>query len=128
MIWIFGALLVLVAGIVVASFLLIKFVFFAILALYGLVGIILFLVFGPEHLAAVIVGTLFWGTIILFALKSTFLGASETIIPQKDGSNETAASFKPDVDLLVSEDNSNKVSKNLLMDIAVNLVRLLMMK
>jgi uncharacterized membrane protein YeiB len=128
MIWIFGALLVLVAGIVVASFLLIKFVFFAILAMYGLVGIILFLVFGPEHLAAVIVGTLFWGTIILFALKSTFLGASETIIPQKDGSNETAASFKPDVDLLVSEDNSNKVSKNLLMDIAVNLVRLLMMK
>ena len=128
MIWLFGALLVLVAGIVVASFLLIKFVFFAILAMYGLVGIILFLVFGPEHLAAVIVGTLFWGTIILFALKSTFLGASETIIPQKDGSNETAASFKPDVDLLVSEDNSNKVSKNLLMDIAVNLVRLLMMK
>ena len=128
MIWIFGALLVLVAGIVVASFLLIKFVFFAILALYGLVGIILFLVFGPEHLAAVIVGTLFLGTIILFALKATFLGASETIIPQKDGSNETAASFKPDVDLLVSEDNSNKVSKNLLMDIAVNLVRLLMMK
>ena len=128
MIWIFGALFVLVAGIVVASFLLIKFVFFAILALYGLVGIILFLVFGPEHLAAVIVGTLFWGTIILFALKSTFLDASETIIPQKDGSNETAASFKPDVDLLVSEDNSNKVSKNLLMDIAVNLVRLLMMK
>ena len=128
MIWIFGALLVLVAGIVVASFLLIKFVFFAILALYGLVGIILFLVFGPEHLAAVIVGTLFLGTIILFALKATFLDASETIIPQKDGSNETAASFKPDVDLLVSEDNSNKVSKNLLMDIAVNLVRLLMMK
>ena len=128
MIWIFGALLVLVAGIVVASFLLIKFVFFAILALYGLVGIILFLVFGPEHLAAVIVGTLFLGTVILFALKATFLGASETIIPQKDGSNETAASFKPDVDLLVSEDNSNKVSKNLLMDIAVNLVRLLMMK
>jgi uncharacterized membrane protein YeiB len=128
MIWLFGALLVLVAGIVVASFLLIKFVFFAILALYGLVGIILFLVFGPEHLAAVIVGTLFLGTVILFALKATFLGASETIIPQKDGSNETAASFKPDVDLLVSEDNSNKVSKNLLMDIAVNLVRLLMMK
>ena len=128
MIWIFGALLVLIAGIVVASFLLIKFVLFAILALYGLVGIILFLVFGPEHLAAVIVGTLFWGTIILFALKATFLGASETIIPQKDGSNETAASFKPDVDLLVSEDNSNKVIKNLLMDIAVNLVRLLMMK
>ena len=128
MIWIFGALLVLVAGIVVASFLLIKFVFFAILALYGLVGIILFLVFGPEHLAAVIVGTLFLGTIILFALKATFLDSSETIIPQKDGSNETAASFKPDVDLLVSEDNSNKVSKNLLMDIAVNLVRLLMMK
>ena len=128
MIWIFGALLVLVAGIVVASFLLIKFVFFAILAMYGLVGIILFLVFGPEHLAAVIVGTLFLGTIILFALKATFLDSSETIIPQKDGSNETAASFKPDVDLLVSEDNSNKVSKNLLMDIAVNLVRLLMMK
>ena len=128
MIWIFGALLVLVAGIVVASFLLIKFVFFAILALYGLVGIILFLVFGPEHLAAVIVGTFFLGTIILFALKATFLDSSETIIPQKDGSNETAASFKPDVDLLVSEGNSNKVSKNLLMDIAVNLVRLLMMK
>jgi hypothetical protein len=36
MIWILGALLVLVAGIVVASFLLIKFVFFAILALYPL--------------------------------------------------------------------------------------------
>ena len=48
MIWIFGALLVLVAGIVVASFLLIKFVLFAILALYGLVGIIFFLVFGPR--------------------------------------------------------------------------------
>jgi hypothetical protein len=128
MIWIFGTLLVLVAGIVVASFLLIKFVFFAILAMYGLVGIVLFLVFGPEHLAGIIVGTLFFGTIILFALKARLLDASETAIPQKDGSNETLACSKPGVDLLVGEDNSNKVNKNLFVDIAVNLLRLLMMK
>jgi hypothetical protein len=78
------ALFVLVAGIVVASFLLIKFILFAILALYGLVGIVLFLVFGPEHLAAVIVGTLFFRTIILFALKATFFTASgETVIKRE---------------------------------------------
>jgi hypothetical protein len=128
MIWIFSALFVLVAGIVVASFQLIKFVFFAILALYGLVGIVLFHVFGPEHLAAVIVGTLFFGTIILFALKATFFDTSETVIPQNDGSNGTVACTKSDVDLLVSKANFNKVSKNFFMDIAVNLVRLLMMK
>jgi hypothetical protein len=34
---------------------------------------------------------------------------------------------KPDVDLLIGEDNPNKVIKNLFMDIAVNLLRLLMM-
>jgi len=126
MVWIFSALFVLVAGIVVASFLLIKFVLFAILALYGLVGIILFLVFGPEHLAAVIVGTLFLGTIILFALKATFFDTSETVIPQKDRSNVDCS--LPDTNVLVGEDNPNKVIKNLFVDIAVNLLRLLMMK
>ena len=81
--WVLDALLTLVAGIVVASFLLIKFFLFAILALYGLVGIVLFLVLGPEHLAAVIVGTIFIGTIILFALKAIFFDASETVIPRE---------------------------------------------
>ncbi len=52
--------------------------------------------------------------------------ADVNITPQKDRSN--VDSSLPDTNLLVGEDNPNKVIKNLFVDIAVNLLRLLMMK
>ena len=52
--------------------------------------------------------------------------AEVNVIPQKDGSNVDCS--LPDTNLLVGDGNSNKVSKNIFMDIAINLVRLLMMK
>ncbi len=52
--------------------------------------------------------------------------ADVNVTHQKDKSN--VDSPLPDTNILVGEDNPNKVTKNLFVDIAVNLLRLLMMK
>jgi hypothetical protein len=54
--------------------------------------------------------------------------ADVNVIPQNDGSNDKVACSMPDTNLLVGDRNSDKESKNIFMDIAVNIVRLLMMK
>ncbi len=54
--------------------------------------------------------------------------ADVNVIPQNAGSNEKVDCSMPDTNLLVGDRNSDKGINNIFMDIAVNIVRLLMMK